>query len=66
VDGNLRVENRLEIYPTAVVNVDINYGQIFIHADARVNGQLTCLLEEAVSEVLNVALEPVVKKLKAV
>ena len=66
VDGNLRVENRLEIYPTAVVNGDINYGQIFIHADARVNGQLTCLLEEAVSEVLNVALEPVVKKLKAV
>jgi cytoskeletal protein CcmA (bactofilin family) len=49
-----------------VVNGDIHYGQIFIHADARVNGQLTCLLEEAVSEVLNVALEPVVKKLKAV
>jgi len=66
VDGNLRVENRLEIYPTAVVNGNINYGQIYIHADARVNGQLTCLLEEAVPEVLNVALEPVVKKLKAV
>jgi len=66
VDGNLRVQNRLEIYPTAVVNGDIHYGQIYIHADARVNGQLTCLLEEAVPEVLNVALEPVVKKLKAV
>ena len=66
VDGNLRVENRLEIYPTAVVNGDIHYGQIYIHADARVNGQLTCLLEEVVPEVLNVALEPVVKKLKAV
>ena len=57
--GKFNVENRLEIYPTAVVNGDINYGQIFIHADARVNGQLTCLLEESNTE-------PVVKKLKAV
>lgn len=66
VDGNLRVENRLEIYPTAVVNGDIDYGQIFIHADARVNGQLHCLLEDALPVDMNAVSEPVVKKLKAV
>jgi cytoskeletal protein CcmA (bactofilin family) len=49
VEGNLRVENRLEIYPSAIVNGDIDYGQIFIHADARVNGQLHCLLDDAES-----------------
>jgi cytoskeletal protein CcmA (bactofilin family) len=66
VDGNLRVENRLEIYPTAVVNGDIDYGQIFIHADARVNGQLHCLLDDALPVDVNAVSEPVVKKLKAV
>jgi cytoskeletal protein CcmA (bactofilin family) len=49
VEGNLRVENRLEIYPSAIVNGDIDYGQIFIHADARVNGQLHCLLDDVES-----------------
>jgi cytoskeletal protein CcmA (bactofilin family) len=65
VEGNLRVENRLEIYPSAIVNGDIDYGQIFIHADARVNGQLHCLLDDIEASQATPESESVVK-LKAV
>lgn len=66
VEGNLNIEGRLEIYPSATVTGDINYGQIFIHADARVNGQLHCLLDDQPSNITISESEPVVKKLKAV
>jgi cytoskeletal protein CcmA (bactofilin family) len=66
VEGNLHVENRLEIYPSAIVNGDINYGQIFIHADARVNGQLHCLLEDELPAEIGTENKAVVQKLKAV
>lgn len=66
IEGNLHVENRLEIYPTAIVNGDINYRQIFIQADARVNGQLHCLIEDDLPEETNIETNNVIQKLKVV
>jgi cytoskeletal protein CcmA (bactofilin family) len=66
IEGNLHVTHRIEIYPSAIVTGDIDYGQIFIHADARVNGQLHCLLDDEQPQAVSSESELVIKKLKAV
>ena len=46
IEGSVYARGRVEIYPGAVVNGDVTYSQINVHPDARVNGNLKCLLSD--------------------
>jgi len=46
IEGSVCATGRVEIYPGAVVNGDVTYSQINVHPDARVNGNLKCLLSD--------------------
>ena len=41
VKGNIEVQEFLELHSTAIVNGDIIYGDIEIHAGATINGNIT-------------------------
>ena len=44
IEGSVYATGRVEIYPGAIVNGDVTYSQINVHPDAKVNGNLKCLL----------------------
>lgn len=47
IEGSVYAKGRVEIYPGAVVNGDVTYSQINVHPDAKVNGNLKCLLSDS-------------------
>ena len=53
INGSVFAKGRVEIYPGAVVCGNITYSQINVHPDARVNGNLECLLSDDVGTVLD-------------
>ena len=54
ISGSVFAKGRVEIYPGAVVFGDITYSQINVHPDAKVNGNLKCLLPD-VTDTANTA-----------
>jgi cytoskeletal protein CcmA (bactofilin family) len=42
VKGTITVDEKIEVYPSALIHGDIYYKSIDIHPNARVNGFLTC------------------------
>jgi cytoskeletal protein CcmA (bactofilin family) len=50
IEGSVYARGRVEIYPGAVVNGDVTYSQINVHPDAKVNGNLKCLLSDALDQ----------------
>ena len=46
IEGSVYATGRVEIYPGAFVNGDVTYSQINVHPDAKVNGNLKCLLSD--------------------
>ena len=53
INGSVFAKGRVEIYPGAVVCGKVTYSQINVHPDARVNGNLECLLPYDVCAVLD-------------
>lgn len=49
INGSVLAKGRVEVYPGAVVCGDITYSQINVHPDAKVNGNLKCLLSDAIN-----------------
>ncbi|QWD59779.1 polymer-forming cytoskeletal protein [Polynucleobacter sp. MWH-UH35A] len=47
INGSVLAKGRVEVYPGAIVCGDITYSQINVHPDARVNGNLKCLLSDS-------------------
>jgi len=50
IEGSVYAKGRVEIYPGAIVNGDVTYSQINVHPDAKVNGNLKCLLSDALDQ----------------
>jgi cytoskeletal protein CcmA (bactofilin family) len=46
ISGSVLAKGKVEVYPGAVVCGDITYSQINVHPDAKVNGNLKCLLSD--------------------
>ena len=44
IEGTITVDEKIEVYPGALIRGDIHYKSIDIHPDARVNGLLTCVV----------------------
>jgi len=42
IEGTITVDEKIEVYPGALIRGDIHYKSIDIHPNARVNGLLTC------------------------
>ena len=42
IEGTITVDEKIEVYPGALIHGDIYYKSIDIHPNARVNGLLTC------------------------
>jgi cytoskeletal protein CcmA (bactofilin family) len=42
IEGTITVDEKIEVYPGALIHGDIHYKSIDIHPNARVNGLLTC------------------------
>jgi cytoskeletal protein CcmA (bactofilin family) len=53
IEGSVYAKGRVEIYPGAIVNGDVTYSQINVHPDAKVNGNLKCLLSDATDHLLD-------------
>jgi cytoskeletal protein CcmA (bactofilin family) len=51
INGSVLAKGRVEVYPGAIVFGDITYTQINVHPDAKVNGNLKCLLPDVLSPV---------------
>ncbi|QKM64263.1 hypothetical protein DCO17_02855 [Polynucleobacter tropicus] len=49
INGSVLAKGRVEVYPGAVVCGDITYTQINVHPDAKVNGNLKCLLPDTLN-----------------
>jgi cytoskeletal protein CcmA (bactofilin family) len=49
INGSVLANGRVEVYPGAVVCGDITYSQINVHPDAKVNGNLKCLLSDTLN-----------------
>jgi cytoskeletal protein CcmA (bactofilin family) len=52
IEGSVYAKGRVEIYPGAVVNGDVTYSQINVHPDAKVNGNLKCLLSDSMTHLV--------------
>jgi cytoskeletal protein CcmA (bactofilin family) len=52
IEGSVYAKGRVEIYPGAIVNGDVTYSQINVHPDAKVNGNLKCLLSDAADQLV--------------
>jgi cytoskeletal protein CcmA (bactofilin family) len=50
IEGSVYAKGRVEVYPGAIVHGDITYSQINVHPDARVDGNLKCLLSESLDQ----------------
>ena len=50
IEGSVFAKGRVEIYPGAVVIGDVTYSQINVHPDAKVNGNLKCLLPDTADQ----------------
>ena len=57
INGSVLAKGRVEVYPGAVVCGDITYTQINVHPDAKVNGNLKCLLPDTLHVAASVAEE---------
>lgn len=55
INGSVFAKGKVEVYPGAVVCGNITYSQINVHPDARVNGNLECLLTDDLAEALETA-----------
>mgnify|MGYP000048767613 CR=1 FL=1 len=53
IEGSVYAKGRVEIYPGAIVNGDVTYSQINVHPDAKVNGNLKCLLSDVTDHSLD-------------
>jgi hypothetical protein len=53
IEGSVYAKGRVEIYPGAIVNGDVTYSQINVHPDAKVNGNLKCLLTDLADNLLD-------------
>jgi cytoskeletal protein CcmA (bactofilin family) len=53
IEGSVYATGRVEIYPGAIVNGDVTYSQINVHPDAKVNGNLKCLLSDLADNLLD-------------
>lgn len=53
IEGSVYAKGRVEIYPGAIVNGDVTYSQINVHPDAKVNGNLKCLLSDLTDHLIN-------------
>jgi len=53
IEGSVYAKGRVEIYPGAIVNGDVTYSQINVHPDAKVNGNLKCLLSDLADNLLD-------------
>ena len=42
IEGTITVDEKIEVYPGALIHGDIHYKSIDIHPNSRVNGLLTC------------------------
>lgn len=42
IEGTITVDEKIEVYPSALIRGDIRYKSIDIHPNAKVNGLLTC------------------------
>jgi len=42
IEGSIDISDRMVVYPSAIIRGDINYKQLNIHPDAKVNGRITC------------------------
>lgn len=49
IEGSVFAKGRVEIYPGAIVHGDVTYSQINVHPDAKVNGNLKCLLSDSLA-----------------
>ena len=50
VEGTITVDEKIEVYPSALIRGDIRYKTIDIHPNAKVNGVLSCVaLDKTVS-----------------
>lgn len=47
IDGSITVDEKMEVYPSAVIHGDIRYKILDIHPDAKVNGLLSCVALDA-------------------
>jgi cytoskeletal protein CcmA (bactofilin family) len=53
IEGSVYAKGRVEIYPGAIVNGDVTYSQINVHPDAKVNGNLKCLLSDTADHLID-------------
>ncbi|QWE29077.1 polymer-forming cytoskeletal protein [Polynucleobacter sp. AM-7D1] len=53
IEGSVYAKGRVEIYPGAIVNGDVTYSQINVHPDAKVNGNLKCLLSDLTDHLID-------------
>jgi cytoskeletal protein CcmA (bactofilin family) len=53
IEGSVYATGRVEIYPGAIVNGDVTYSQINVHSDAKVNGNLKCLLSDVADHAID-------------
>jgi cytoskeletal protein CcmA (bactofilin family) len=53
IEGSVYAKGRVEIYPGAIVNGDVTYSQINVHPDAKVNGNLKCLLSDLADNLID-------------
>lgn len=49
IEGSITVDEKMEVYPTAVIQGDIRYKVLDIHPDAKVNGLLSCIALDKIS-----------------
>ena len=42
IEGSIDVSDCMVVYPSAIIRGDINYKQLNIHPDAKVNGRISC------------------------
>ena len=42
IEGSIDVSDHMVVYPSAIIRGDINYKQLNIHPDAKVNGRISC------------------------
>ena len=42
IEGSIDISDHMVVYPSAIIRGDINYKQLNIHPNAKVNGRISC------------------------
>ena len=64
IEGTITVDEKIEVYPGALIRGDIHYKSIDIHPNARVNGLLTCsVLDQSAQQPSDVIAFDLTKKI---